>query len=122
MSQQTVNNGDTGLNARNKINGNFTELYGAIVQPLKLPGVSANTTQAINANTFIQSISLSATSGTPTIRIGTTANGTDVMLDTKPGSFTQTTIQRYFSAAATLYITVTGGTVNIRIDLLNGFY
>lgn len=27
MAKQTINNGDTGLNARNKINGNFTELY-----------------------------------------------------------------------------------------------
>lgn len=28
MAQQTVNNGDSGLVARNKINSNFTEVYG----------------------------------------------------------------------------------------------
>lgn len=30
MAQQTVNNGDTGLEAREKINENFTELYDGI--------------------------------------------------------------------------------------------
>lgn len=36
MAQQTINNGDTGLSTRNKINSNFTELYsykgGALVK------------------------------------------------------------------------------------------
>lgn len=30
MAQQTINNGDTGLSARTKINDNFTELYNGI--------------------------------------------------------------------------------------------
>lgn len=49
MAQQTVNNGDSGLSARNKINGNFTELYtgGPFTAPVKLPTYTVATLPAV---------------------------------------------------------------------------
>lgn len=122
MAQQTINNGDTGLAVRTALNGMFGELYGALVIPLKLTGVNANTNQDIPDNTFLQDIFISATVGTPTLRIGTTPNGTDIMPDTAPGSFSQVSVQQYIATATTLYITISGGTVNIRFGVLNNFY
>lgn len=122
MSQQIVNNGEAGVDARTAINSNFTELYSSLVLPLKLAGVNANTSQPIAANTFVQDIFISASAGTPLLRIGTTPNGTDIMPDTTPGSFAQVSVQEYFASLTTLYITISGGTVNIRINVLNNFY
>lgn len=122
MSLQTINNGETGLSVRTKLNNMFSELYGAAVLPLKLNGISANNTQIIPADTFVNSIFISATIGTPTIRIGTTPNGTDICPDVQPGSFQAIMVQQYFPTGITLYLTLSGGTVNVRFDVIQNFY
>ena len=123
MAQQVLTIGESGLNALNAINSNFTELYGVIILPIKLPGVAANTTQDIPANSFINDVFLFPASGTPTVRIGTAPNGTDLMPDTVINSFSQATIQQYFANDTTIYITITGGgSVNIRINIIYNFY
>ena len=122
MSQIIINNGDSGLVVRNALNQMFTELYGAIVSPVKLPGVNSNTTQVISADTYVESIYLTATSGTPTVRIGTTPNGQDICPDVQPGSFQNIFVQQYFAVSTTLYITLSGGTINVRFDLTNNFF
>lgn len=118
--QQTVNNGDSGLDARNKINGNFTELYGSITTPIKLPGVGANTSVVIPANSFITNLYVALATGSPTIRIGTTPNGQEILPDSEP--FQVLSLNQYFANNTTLYITVSGGSVNIRIELLKSFF
>lgn len=122
MAQQIINNGESGLVVRNKLNSMYTELYGAIVSPLKLTGINSNAQQAISANTFLQAIYISSTTGTPTIRIGTTPNGQDICPDVQPGSFQSIIVQQYYSTGVTLYITLSGGTVNIRFDVIQSFY
>lgn len=122
MSQQIINNGESGLVVRNKLNSMFTEIYGALVLPLKLTGISANSQQIIPVDTFLQAIYISATAGTPTIRIGTAPNGQDICPDVQPGAFQSVLVQQYFSAGVTLYITLSGGTVNIRFDVIQDFY
>jgi hypothetical protein len=122
MAQQTINNLEGGLSVRNKLNSMFAELYSAIVSPLKLNGISANAQQVIPVDTYLQALYISATSGTPTIRIGTTPNGEEVCPDVQPGAFQSVIVQQYFSAGVTLYITLSGGTVNIRFDVIQDFY
>lgn len=122
MSQIIINNGDSGLVVRNALNQMFTELYGAIVSPVKLPGVNSNTTQVISSDTFVEAIYLTATSGTPTVRIGTTPNGQEICPDVQPGSFQTVFVQQYFAVSTTLYITLSGGTINVRFDLTNNFF
>lgn len=123
MAQQIINVGETGLAARTAINQNFAELYSSMVLPLKLPGVAANTSLDLPANSYVGDIFLSDASGGPTIRIGTTPNGQEVLADIAPGTFSQITLQRYFAADTTLYITITGGgSLNIRIGIMYNFY
>jgi hypothetical protein len=122
MAQIPINNGQSGLVVRNALNGMFTELYSAVVLPLKLTGINANTQQAIPVDTFLQAIYISATVGTPTIRIGTTPNGEEICPDVQPGAFQSVIVQQYFASGTTLYITMSGGTVNIRFDVIQDFY
>lgn len=122
MAQIPINNGQSGLVVRTSLNDMFTELYSAIVLPLKQNGISANAQQIIPSDTFLQAIYISATAGTPTIRIGTTPNGTDICPDVQPGAFQSVIVQQYFSGGATLYLTLSGGTVNVRFDVIQDFY
>jgi hypothetical protein len=123
MAQQIVNNGDSGAVARSKINSMFTEVYSALVLPIKIPGINANITQVIPANTWLESILVRTASGTPTIRVGTTPNGTDVMPDTQPGATSEVLVQEYFPTDTTLYITISGtGSVNMRLNTVNNVY
>ena len=123
MAQQTINNGDSGLSARNKLNGMFTELYNSLIIPMKLMGINANTSVNIPANSYVKTIFISETTSTPTVRIGTTPNGTDIMPDTLVGAFSQTTIEEYFASLTTFYITITGGgAINVRVDIMYNFY
>lgn len=122
MAQIPINNGQSGLVVRTALNSMFAEIYGAIVLPLKINGATGNTQQLIPADTYLQAIYISATAGTPTIRIGTTPNGEEICPDVQPGSFQPVLVQQYFSSGATLYITMSGGTVNIRFDVIQDFY
>ena len=123
MAQQTILNGQSGLVVRNALNAMFAELYAAIVTPIKLAGVSVNATQAIPANTFIQDIALTATSGSPTIRLGTTPNGTDIMPDTVIGNSQIVETLLYCQNLTTIYISHSGsGTVSLRFDVLYNYY
>lgn len=122
MAQQIINNGESGLVVRNKLNAMFSELYAAVVLPLKLNGITGNSQQIIPADTFLQAIYISATVGNPTIRIGTTPNGDEICPDVQPGSFQPVIIQQYYAAGVTLYLTLSGGTVNVRFDVIQDFY
>lgn len=122
MAQITIINGESGLSVRNALNGMFGELYGAIVQPLKQIGISSNVQQAIPVNTYVNGAFISTVSGNPTVRIGTTPNGQDICPDVQPGSLQPVLVQQYFSGGVTLYITISGGTVNIRFDVIQQFY
>ena len=124
MGLEQINNGQKGLSVRNALNSMLAQLYASISMPLKLANVSSNTQQVIPANTFLQavSVSVSVISGTPTINIGTTGNGGEVIPTSELSGFTKFQIDQYFAAQQTLYITITGGTVSIRMDVLNSYY
>lgn len=122
MAQQILNNGEGGLVIRNKLNGMFNELYGAIILPLRISNVNSNTQQTIAGNAYLQAIYITATDNNPTIRIGLTPNGQEVLEDIQPGSFIQLNVEQYFSEATQLYISISGGTLNIRFAIINDFY
>lgn len=127
MAQQIILNGESGLDVRNALNDMFAELYGLVLgyTPIKLTNVIANTIQAIPGNTLVAQIALIATSGTPTIRIGTTPNGIEIMDDTVIDGTDQQLlqVQEYFLTAGNLYITFTSGSgaLNIRIDVIYNY-
>lgn len=122
MAQVTINNNDSGLTVRNALNGMFTEIYSTIIVPIKLAGVNVNTIQAILANTFVNKISMSKTAGNPLVRIGSAPNGEQYFAETLIGGFNEALLDAYFAGNTNLYITVSGGTINMRIDVIPNFY
>lgn len=122
MAQQIINNLESGLSVRNKLNTMFGELYGAVVAPLKQPGINGNTQQIIPVDTFLQAIYISPVSGTPVIKIGTTANGDEICPEIQPAGFQSVIVQQYFAVSTTLYITLSGGVVNLRYDVIQDFF
>lgn len=122
MAQQFIVLNMLGEDALTVLNSNFTELYASIVAPWKLPGVSANTMQAVASDTMVTNISISGTAGAPVMRIGITPNGTEIMPDVSIGNSQLITADEYFQGAGNLYFTVSGGTVNIRIEYEPKYY
>ena len=125
MAQQTINNGDSGLDARNKLNGNFTELYASISQPNVFTSVGASFSFPMTAGTFIDRVFLRPLLGqNATIQIGTSVGGSDVFPAKTYNSQSVLTaadlisIQDYLIRAKTLYFTISAGTFNIRIETI----
>jgi len=124
MPFQTIQNGESGLNVRNALNGMLQELYNSIATPVKLPGENVNFTQVFPANTKLQQVSMVALEGTPTIRVGTTPNGHDLVEDTVVDQSNDYVLQYYCKQATTVYFTfVQGpGTISARVDVINNYY
>lgn len=122
MAQESITEYMSGQDALEVINSNFTELYGALFFPTRLPGISTNTTFVVPADGYVDSIDITASSGTPTISIGSTPNGTDIVASQQPGTFSHNIGPWYYPAATTWYITVSGGAINIRINMQTGYF
>lgn len=124
MAQQVINNGESGLNVRNAINGNFTELYNNLLLPIKIPAINSNTNQAIASNVFITMISIARVSGACTLRIGTSPNGEELMSDTVIDQFYQVVTNFYSASASTIYFTFSGsaGVINVRMDVISNYF
>lgn len=125
MAQQLIQNSESGLDVRNALNGMFTEIYGLLSgqQPIKIQGASGNLSQAILANTYVVDMQIRPLSGTPTLRVGLTPNGQEIMVDTVINDAQPVVIQLYFSTAGLLYFTWTSGIgqVNIRINIISNY-
>jgi hypothetical protein len=62
-------------------------------------------------------------SGTPSIKIGTTAGGADILpLTALTTTLNPAVFQQYFGALQILYITISGGgTASLRLDVINNY-
>lgn len=118
MAQQTILNGESGLNVRNALNENFTELYAAVIpyQPILLLNVSANYNQPITAGTFVTDIYIKPVTGSITLNIGTSPNGGEILTDTLVNYTIPIQAMQNFDVSGNLYFTLTGtGSINICI-------
>lgn len=122
MSQTFINNNDPGLDVRNTLNFMFTEIYASIIVPIKIPGVNLNTVQTIPFNTWLNQIIVATTAGGPTLRIGTTANGTELCDDTLVGAYFRIPAGLYFPNNQDIYFTISGGVINVRIDVIPNYF
>ena len=130
MSYQPVNigtipNDGTGDPARTafiKCNSNFTELYNQIPVPLKLINQTGSFSQSIAGNSWVEKLIITPQIGTPSIMIGTTNGGNDILPTTLIGSFLPLLIQQYYQSGITLYFSITSGNANIRIDQIPNFF
>ena len=119
-----ITNLEGGLPVRTALNNMLQELYGSIATPQKAPGETANFSLAFPANTMIKVISMVGIVNTPTIRIGITPNGQEILPDTIVDQSMDETVQYYCKVATTLYFTFTAGpgAINARVDIINNYY
>ncbi len=92
---------------------------GVVSPPITVVALQNQTgafTLALPANTYVYQIFAQILLSTPSIIVGTTVGGNDVVHTTIVNNAILTLLKQYFSAATTLYFTVTGGSVNLRID------
>jgi hypothetical protein len=93
-------------------------------QTLKLKSKASNFTQSFNADTKIESIDFVYVSGTSiSVKVGTSALANDIIsgrtITSTKNSFNN--LSDYFSAAPTLYFTISGGAIDIIINYRNNY-
>lgn len=125
MAQQFLYNHEQGLLFRTALNQMFTELYSAAgTLPIQLPNTSSNiAVDNIPADTFINDIAILVNSGSPTIRIGITPGGNEILDDFQFTTFNYIQTQYLITSLSNIYITFVSGSgnVNIRIDPIYNF-
>ena len=84
--------------------------------PLKLRNISANFSQVLPIDSWVDQFSISVVSGTPTIKIGLTPNGNEIIDTQIITSLLAVSIENYISVDTTYYFTISGGVVKIRFD------
>ena len=81
-----------------------------------LQNVTGNVSCSFPAINWIDSIFIKTISGTPTIQIGTTLAGSDILPTTPVNDFLYEKTEYPFKTDGALYFVITGGNVNIRIN------
>jgi hypothetical protein len=123
MALQVINNGESGLSVRQKLNAMLAELYGALPSiPTFLRNKTGAQTFQLTGNCFLIYIFVKKLSTNASISIGTSIGGsqlapaTDIGVDPRPFL-----IQQPYSSNTTIYFTITG-TVDIRIEPINTLF
>lgn len=90
---------------------------------IKHPAINATFTQNIGTNNFVKNISISQCQGTPTVRIGLTPNGQEILEDTVINDFVDNKSDQYFPNGGVIYFTFSGaaGFVNFRIEIIENY-
>lgn len=83
---------------------------------------SGDITAIIPANSFVNGVGIKNVAGSPTIKIGTTYGGEEILPATLYTEFSYNLWQGYYNTATNIYINITGGTMDLRIDYTNPYY
>ena len=87
------------------------------IQVKEFQSMAAAFTFDIPADTYIYQIFSDIVLSTPSISVGTTLGGVDIVPNTLISNATLPIVTKYFATATTLYFTPTGGTANFRLDV-----
>ena len=96
-------------------------IAGAGGVPLKIANVTGAFQQSIPSDSWLEKISITNNSGTPSVSIGTTLAGTEILALTPISLLLPVLIQEYLNVDTIFYFTVSGGTVNLRFDFIINF-
>lgn len=91
----------------------------------KLVNQDSPITKAFDAGTKLESIDFSWIAGSPLIKIGLTLGGSEISLAELPvpnGDFLPINTTKIFPITTTVYISITGGTVNININYRKNYF
>ena len=84
--------------------------------PLKLKNLSVSTPQMLPGDSWIESMFFTIASGSPSIKIGLTSNGNEILDTTLVSGLPPVMIQTHILSDTIYYFSISGGSVNIRID------
>jgi hypothetical protein len=132
LSSRSITTTKTGgriyINMPNGLGGWLTKqidvtnlLAGVGSNALKLYNQTLGFSQAIGANSMVTGLFFTIVSGTPSVAVGTTVGGTDILESTLITGDMSVAIQQYFAANGYIYFTSSGGNVDVRIDLISDF-
>lgn len=102
-----------------------TFLAASLYQIDKEVNKSADFTKAYDAGTKLLSVDFAHVSGSPKIKIGTTLGGSELSLSELPvpsGGYLPVNVSKIFSIPSTVYIAITGGTVNVNFTFVANFF
>ena len=86
--------------------------------PISLNNKSGNFSYSFDENTFLSTLSIISVSGSPSLKIGTAPNGNDVLDTISISGFQYIKLEMFFETTTVLYFTLSGGVINLRIDLI----
>lgn len=89
--------------------------------PILLSNKTGNVSQAIPANSWIDKITVFFRAGTPVVRVGTSPNGQELMMDVNVTDYAVVYPELYTGAGNTLYFTVNSGYIDVRIDYKSNY-
>ena len=89
---------------------------------LKNTAKSANFTQSILANCRVISVDFKVTAGTPTIKVGTTSGGEEILFEETLSANAMRSVAEYFASAGTMYFSISGGTVSVNILVIKSYF
>lgn len=101
-----------------------TAVLGALpsFEVLKNTAKSVNFTQSMLANCRVISIDFKVTAGTPTIKVGTTSGGEEILFSETLSANAMRSVAEFFAGAGTMYFTVSGGTVDVNILVIKSYF
>lgn len=127
---ETVQDGDYFVGYRSSVNiralkqNIATAVLGSFPQMnvLKSTNKSANFTALLAANTKVLAVDFKIVSGTPTIKVGTSNGGEEIIYQETISANAMRAVSEYFSVETTLYISVSGGVVDVNILTINNYF
>lgn len=94
------------------------------IRKQEFDSVSTSQTWAAESGTLLSGIDIHWVASTPTVRVGTTLGGDEIMGDrlVTSAADSNNAVRKSFTAATTVYITISGGTVTVNLDYETNYF
>lgn len=122
MAKQIIFDGESGLDVLNALNGNFTELYGALNFPIQDEGVAGNSQVVVPENTLIMGILVRPDSGSPVLSIGDSPGSGNMLGSQEVSDILPVQMFWPMLTGGNIYLTLAGGTVSISIIVIKNVF
>jgi len=106
----------------NNIINDVANIYNVLSLPIKLIDISANTTVVLKPDTLLDYIYMEDVDGAPLLKIGSEPGAADIFEEQLISGFSQSHIGEKNKTEKILYITLSGGKLNICFDLKSNIF
>lgn len=94
------------------------------IRKQQFDSVSTSQTWAAEEGCLLTGIDIHWVASTPTVRVGTTLGGDEIMGDrlVTSAADSNNSVRKSFTSASTVYITISGGTVTVNLDYETNYF